>query len=589
MVRLRVLYFVDTSGSESRYAPRLADDPDVEVVVVRDLHTGKQILEAGSVDCIVAEFAGADGDGLAFLEWLHDAPVDLPVIPLAGATDEETLTAAMDAEIANPLPTAVLDGSADGLAEVVRALTPTVGAEFTRSSAGAGRSAGDHDLFSVVWSALAAGHPSTADGVPGPDSSVSDTGLEFEWIPTGGEPTEFAWIPLRDGDRSGSPRDVENTAAISSLDGLLDGIDWEAQPATRRRETASGSPQPGLGGAPSEQDAATLVEDDGALVPSPRTRSFVFGGGQANGADPAVDDPGERDPVSGGEGTGRHASTTSTAGDGEDPLARLLEQLDGAGDVSSDTIEQLRRRLDAVAHDLPVDDRDPFEDTTNGGTEVSVPALAPATDVDGDSDPPDETDAFDSEAYRRPADLDLRDGTSVLLQCGSQDDRMNAACVDLLGVTEPAPLNVLLIRFKQMSEAHLEEIATNAERTTIISIGYNQPVPRSIRDGVETLKINNPNDVMRLGILVSGIAQEWESTDADTVVCFYPLDVLLRYKTIESSFRFLHLFLSNLQSFGIRSHFHVDPSAGDPQDTNTLKPLFDEVLTIDSVGTHLEH
>jgi hypothetical protein len=81
---------------------------------------------------------------------------------------------------------------------------------------------------------------------------------------------------------------------------------------------------------------------------------------------------------------------------------------------------------------------------------------------------------------------------------------------------------------------------------------------------------------------------DWASAPGETVVCYDPLDVLLRYKNVKSAFRFLHLFLGKLQSAGAISHFHVDPSAGDPQEINTLKPLFDAVLTIDSVGTHVE-
>jgi hypothetical protein len=190
--------------------------------------------------------------------------------------------------------------------------------------------------------------------------------------------------------------------------------------------------------------------------------------------------------------------------------------------------------------------------------------------------------------YERPGDLELAPGTSVLVQCGSQDGRAEPACTDLLELEGEADRNVLLVRYRQMDEGRLEQIARKAARTKLLTIGYTQPLPQSVGDSVESVKINNPNDVTRLGIVVTGTMDEWESTPARSVVCYDPLDVLLRYKNVKSAFRFLHLFLGKLQSAGAVSHFHVDPSAGDPQEINTLKPLFDAVVTIDSVGTHVE-
>jgi CheY-like chemotaxis protein len=230
-----------------------------------------------------------------------------------------------------------------------------------------------------------------------------------------------------------------------------------------------------------------------------------------------------------------------------------------------------------------------------GLDELSAPApQTPNVETDRSPDPA-EADSQGSfgefgttEEYNRPAQLDLRPGTSVLVQCGSQDDRRQAACADLLGPSDVADRNVLLVRYRRMDESRLETIATSAAHTKLISVGYSQPVPNWIDDQVETVKINNPNDLTRLGIVVTATIDNWATNDARIVACCDPLDAVLQYKGVESVFRFLHLFLGKLQSSGVTSHFHVDPSAGDPQEINVLKPLFDAVLTIDSVGTHLE-
>jgi len=36
------------------------------------------------------------------------------------------------------------------------------------------------------------------------------------------------------------------------------------------------------------------------------------------------------------------------------------------------------------------------------------------------------------------------------------------------------------------------------------------------------------------------------------------------------------------------SSFFVNPSASSPQDVNTLKPLFDHIMTVDDIGVDLE-
>jgi hypothetical protein len=216
-------------------------------------------------------------------------------------------------------------------------------------------------------------------------------------------------------------------------------------------------------------------------------------------------------------------------------------------------------------------------------------------DISRDRDEnPTPMDAFDDvsddpDGYEPPRGLNTTPQTSVLVQCGSQDDRKDAACDDLLGLSvDGTERSILLIQYRKVDPTRLERITEESRRTKLISIGYSQRIPGSIEDEIETVKINNPNDITRLGILVSGTLDDWTSADEETAVCYDSLNVLLKYKDVQSTFRFLHVFLGTLDSANAISHFHVDPLAGDPQNINTLKPLFDEVVSIDSMGVHLE-
>lgn len=191
--------------------------------------------------------------------------------------------------------------------------------------------------------------------------------------------------------------------------------------------------------------------------------------------------------------------------------------------------------------------------------------------------------------YQRPSGLTLEPGTSILVQCGSQDDRKHAACMDLLGFQQAShPREVLLIRYRKLDQSRVARIAEQAATFKIISVGYSQPIPEGLQNEVESVKINNPSDIKRLGIVVAGTIEDWKTSDRQTVVCFHSLNVIFEYSDIKSSFRFLHVFIGMLQGADTVSHFHVDPIAGDSQNVTTVKPLFDEVVSVDSVGVGLE-
>ena len=180
-------------------------------------------------------------------------------------------------------------------------------------------------------------------------------------------------------------------------------------------------------------------------------------------------------------------------------------------------------------------------------------------------------------------------GTTILVESGSRDDRTGTTCqrllCDDLDRSEPS---VLLVRYQRMDTEELRQVATEAARTKLVTVGYAQDVPASLEGEVETVKINNPNDITRLGIVVSGTINEWSDADGPISFCYDSINVLLNYRDVKRTFRFLHVLLRTLRRGDAVAHFHVDPLAGDPQEINTLKPLFDEVISIDSMGMTVE-
>nr|WP_245779521.1 hypothetical protein [Halostagnicola kamekurae] len=150
------------------------------------------------------------------------------------------------------------------------------------------------------------------------------------------------------------------------------------------------------------------------------------------------------------------------------------------------------------------------------------------------------------------------------------------------------PKRSVVIRYTQLGEQELSRIVTQCEQTTLIAIGYSQSVPDHIEDELEVIEITSPTDLTRLGIVTTGIVQNWETDRAETVLCFDGVNVLLRYKSVRQVFQFLHVFLAKLQSSQVTSHFHIDHGAEDPQDVNSLKPIFDNVIELRSEGVVVE-
>ncbi|TKX84480.1 hypothetical protein EXE43_18705, partial [Halorubrum sp. SS5] len=126
-------------------------------------------------------------------------------------------------------------------------------------------------------------------------------------------------------------------------------------------------------------------------------------------------------------------------------------------------------------------------------------------------------------------------GTNVLIQSESRAERTRDGCHQLLfGRGNDRNPYVLLVRYQPIDGERLEGIASKGHRTHVISVGYAQSVPPAADGTVEVTQINNPNDITRLGIIVSRITQEWSTDDREIRVCYDSLNVLLNYRDVKN-------------------------------------------------------
>jgi len=271
--------------------------------------------------------------------------------------------------------------------------------------------------------------------------------------------------------------------------------------------------------------------------------------------------------------------------DPSDPPANAASETTAAADARSPS-EPSSGSATSAGESSAATTNAPAESTPTAPSETAASASQATTPTE--SAATSEANSESAATYQRPDGLELTPGSTILVECGSQDPRKHDAHRDLLGLDDENGRNVLLIRYRSLSQARLESIASDAEAVKVITVGCSQPIPDSVGDRVETIHINNPNDVRRLGILATGVVNDWGTLNTGLSVSLDPLDILFNYKTVEAVFRFFHIFLGKLSSQGAVTQFHLNPSSTGEQNSNTIKPLFDHVVTIDGDGVALD-
>jgi len=168
-------------------------------------------------------------------------------------------------------------------------------------------------------------------------------------------------------------------------------------------------------------------------------------------------------------------------------------------------------------------------------------------------------------------------GSSVLVHAVG-DDAPPELCEDLRAVDDSCG-DVLLVEFTPNPADRLDQLTNHpaAGRKRLLTVGDHADV-RSSRAGLDVASIDDPADLSTLGIEISGFLADSPPAGEETIVCFHSLTALLAHSDLERAFRFLHVLTGRIAAADAVAHFHVDPTAHDPRDLNTLSALFDGVV-----------
>lgn len=174
---------------------------------------------------------------------------------------------------------------------------------------------------------------------------------------------------------------------------------------------------------------------------------------------------------------------------------------------------------------------------------------------------------------------DLADARNVLLCAPSLSGGERATCSDLLTGGDPASTCVLWVTFRRDAVACVEDWTANADAApqngAVITVGDTGETVDADWATVET--ISSASDLTGLGIEIGEFLSAWEG---DLVVCFDSLTAMLQYVDVETAYEFLHAITGQLYAADARAHFHIDPTAHDTQTVDSIKSLFDGVVTL---------
>ncbi|MFD1571497.1 RAD55 family ATPase [Halorubrum laminariae] len=92
---------------------------------------------------------------------------------------------------------------------------------------------------------------------------------------------------------------------------------------------------------------------------------------------------------------------------------------------------------------------------------------------------------------------------------------------------------------------------------------------------------SSPVDMTGIGIKLSEFLQAFGDRGIDrNRVMVHSLSTLLMYSDLQTVFRFLHVFTGRIQSVNGLGLFSIDSTAHDDKEMNTIKQLFDGVITL---------
>ncbi|ADE02263.1 MULTISPECIES: RAD55 family ATPase [Haloferax] len=188
--------------------------------------------------------------------------------------------------------------------------------------------------------------------------------------------------------------------------------------------------------------------------------------------------------------------------------------------------------------------------------------------------------------YNLGADLDVEvePGTNLLLVGPALTGKRSLA-LDILAEGTRSGEGAVIVTTKDGADRILNDFGKRLDYegkpVAVVDCVTKQQGVGEVRDDDRIRYTSSPVDMTGIGIKLSEILQEYYQDRGlpENRIMLHSLSTLLMYADLQTVFRFLHVFTGRIQSVGGLGVFTIDADAHDDRTMNTIKQLFDGIIT----------
>ena len=186
-------------------------------------------------------------------------------------------------------------------------------------------------------------------------------------------------------------------------------------------------------------------------------------------------------------------------------------------------------------------------------------------------------------------DEEVPPGTNVLVS-GPPLSGKRSLCLDILASGVENDEGAIIVTTKDGADRVLKDFEARTpyedRPVAVVDCVTRQQGVSDVRDDDRIKYTSSPVDMTGIGIKLSEFLQGFYQNRGieRNRVMVHSLSTLLMYADLQTVFRFLHVFTGRIQSVDGLGVFAIDDSAHDDQTMNTLKQLFDGIVTTQEDG-----
>ena len=181
-------------------------------------------------------------------------------------------------------------------------------------------------------------------------------------------------------------------------------------------------------------------------------------------------------------------------------------------------------------------------------------------------------------------DVEVAAGTNLLVS-GPPLTGKNALTLDILAGGTANGDGAIVVSTKDGADRVLDNyrkrIDIRGRPVAVVDCVTRQQGVSDVREEDLIKYASSPVDMTGIGIKFSELLQTFyeDQNVSRNRILLHSLSTLLMYSDLQTVFRFLHVFTGRIQSVDGLGLFTIDSSAHDDRTMNTLKQLFDGIIT----------